>query len=65
MVHLQVSRGPATLAPSAVLVAAWADRILVPPCGLTRSRSWFHPLLTAEGVILIAIREPREGGKES
>jgi ubiquinone/menaquinone biosynthesis C-methylase UbiE len=41
-------------------IAEWADRLLVLPCGLTHSRSWFHPLLTAEGVILIAIREPRE-----
>lgn len=47
------------------LVSAWADRILVLPNGPTRSQSWFHPLLTAEGVILIAIREPRDGGKES
>jgi ubiquinone/menaquinone biosynthesis C-methylase UbiE len=47
------------------LVASWADRILVLPIGPTRSRTWFHPLLTAEGVLLIAIREPREGGKKS
>jgi len=47
------------------LVAAWADRILVLPNGSTRSRSWFHPLLTADGVILIAIREPLKGGQQS
>ena len=47
------------------IVAAWADRILVLPNGPTRSRSWFHPLLTAEGVILIALREPREGAERS
>ncbi len=41
------------------LVADWADRILLLTAGPTRSRSWFHPLLTAEGLILIAIREPR------
>lgn len=34
--------------------------ILVLPSGSTHSRGWFHPLLNAEGVILIAIREPRE-----
>ena len=45
------------------LVAAWANRILVLPSAPTRSRSWFHPLLTAEGVVLIGIREPRERGK--
>jgi len=44
------------------LLAAWADRVLVLPSGPTHSRSWFHPLLTAEGVMLIAIREPRTGG---
>ena len=42
------------------LVTAWADRILAVPSTRSNSRSWFHPLLTAEGVILIAIREPRE-----
>ena len=45
------------------LVAGWADRMLLLAGGPTRSRSWFHPLLTAEGLILIAIREPRDGGK--
>ena len=39
------------------LVASWADRLLVLPSSQTHSQSWFHPLLTAEGVILVAIRE--------
>lgn len=39
------------------LVASWADRLLVLPSVQTHSQSWFHPLLTAEGVILVAIRE--------
>jgi hypothetical protein len=47
------------------LVAAWADRVLVLPTGPTHSSSWFHPLLTAEGVMLIGIREPRENSKEN
>jgi ubiquinone/menaquinone biosynthesis C-methylase UbiE len=47
------------------LVASWADRILLLPCDPTHSRSWFNPLLTTPGVILIGIREPREGGKEN
>ena len=47
------------------LVASWADRLLILPSGLTHSRSWFHPLLTAEGVILLAIREPREAAKKT
>jgi ubiquinone/menaquinone biosynthesis C-methylase UbiE len=41
------------------LVSSWADRILLLSNGPVDSRSWFHPLLTAEGIILIAIREPR------
>jgi ubiquinone/menaquinone biosynthesis C-methylase UbiE len=45
------------------LVAPWADRLLVLPSGPSHSRSWFHPLLTAGALILIAIREPREGEK--
>jgi len=47
------------------LVASWADRLLLLPSGLTHSRSWIHPLLTAEGVILVAIREAQESGKRS
>jgi ubiquinone/menaquinone biosynthesis C-methylase UbiE len=47
------------------LVADWADRIILLSSSTTTSRSWFHPLLTAEGIILIAIREPREHRKES
>jgi ubiquinone/menaquinone biosynthesis C-methylase UbiE len=46
---------------SYAVVAQWADRILLLSNGPIRSRSWFHPLLTAEGLILIAIREPRGG----
>jgi len=42
------------------LVAEWADRILLVPSGSTRSKSWFHPLLTAEGIILIAFRKTQE-----
>lgn len=42
-------------------VARWADRIHILASGPTRSRSWFHPLLTAEGLILIAIRDLRDG----
>jgi ubiquinone/menaquinone biosynthesis C-methylase UbiE len=42
------------------VVARWADRMLLLSSGATHSRSWFHPLLTSEALILIAIREPRE-----
>ncbi|MGB7845846.1 MAG: class I SAM-dependent methyltransferase [Candidatus Acidiferrum sp.] len=46
------------------LVAEWADRILVLPCGPSHTRSWFHPLLTTEGAILIGLRDPRKEGKK-
>jgi ubiquinone/menaquinone biosynthesis C-methylase UbiE len=45
--------------------ARWADRLLLFSGDSGKSRSWLHPLLTAKGVILIAIREPREGEKKS
>jgi ubiquinone/menaquinone biosynthesis C-methylase UbiE len=47
------------------LLARWADRILLLSSWPTRSRSWFHPLLTAEALILIAIREPRDGSNKN
>jgi hypothetical protein len=39
------------------LLAEWADQILVFPANTCASPSWFHPLLTAPGVIVIAIRD--------
>ena len=42
------------------LVASWADRLLVLPSGTSHSVSWFHPLFTTEGVILVAIRDSRK-----
>lgn len=47
------------------LLAKWADRIWLLPNGAVRRWSWFHPLLTAEGVILIAIREAKVNGQKS
>ncbi len=47
------------------LAARWADRVLLLSSDSGKSSSWLHPLLTAKGVILIAIREPREGEKKS
>ena len=41
-------------------IAQWATRILVLPSGPISSQSWFHPLLTADGIFLIAVREPCE-----
>jgi ubiquinone/menaquinone biosynthesis C-methylase UbiE len=45
-------------------VARWADRILVMPSLPSRSRSWFNPLLSAGGIILIAIREARDSDRK-
>ena len=63
--HYQMSEGDGLFYSYSVydsydLIAPWADRLLVLPSGPTHSRNWFHPLLTAEGVILIGIREPRK-----
>jgi ubiquinone/menaquinone biosynthesis C-methylase UbiE len=68
--HYQISEGDGLFYSYSVydsydLIAPWADRLFILPNGPTRSRNWFHPLLTAAGVILIAIREPREGGNKS
>jgi SAM-dependent methyltransferase len=45
------------------LLASWADRLLVLPSGATHSRSWFHPLLTAEGLIVVGIRDSGDSPK--
>jgi len=39
------------------IVAKWADRVLVLPTVTGPSNTWFHPLLSSPGVILIGIRE--------
>ncbi len=43
------------------LAARWADRILLVSGDSAQSPTWLHPLLTAKGVILVAIRESRQG----
>jgi hypothetical protein len=46
------------------LLAAWSDRVLILPAGNCDARSsWFHPLLTAPGVILIGIRDSQKTGE--
>jgi|HubBroStandDraft_6_1064221.scaffolds.fasta_scaffold126126_2 ubiquinone/menaquinone biosynthesis C-methylase UbiE len=39
------------------LIAEWADRVLLIPGEKTEVKSWFNPLLTSQGVILVAIRD--------
>jgi ubiquinone/menaquinone biosynthesis C-methylase UbiE len=46
-------------------ISRWATRILILPGSAGRSRSWFNPLLTAEGIFLIAIREPSESSRNT
>ncbi|HTZ33943.1 MAG TPA: class I SAM-dependent methyltransferase [Methylomirabilota bacterium] len=41
------------------LVSEWADRLVV-YTDRPSVKSWFHPLLTAQGVMLIAIRDERK-----
>lgn len=39
------------------LIAEWADRVLLIPGEKTEVKSWFTPLLTSQGIILVAIRD--------
>jgi len=43
------------------LAARWADRVLLVSGDPVHSRSWLRPLLTSQGVILVAIRESSQG----
>jgi len=45
---------------SFALAARWADRVLIVSGDSEHPRSWLHPLLTAKGVILVAIRDSRQ-----
>jgi hypothetical protein len=38
-------------------IQQWAESIYLFPIGETRSWSWFHPLLTSNSVLLIAVRK--------
>jgi len=63
--HYQVSEGDGLFYSYSVydsydLLMSWADRILALPTSPTHERGWLHPLLTSSGVMLVAIREPRE-----
>lgn len=46
------------------VVAKWADRVLIIPSVPGPSNTWFHPLLSAPGVILIGIRESNASGEK-
>ena len=39
------------------LIAGWVDRVLLIPGEKTEVKSWFSPLLTSQGIILVAIRD--------
>jgi len=58
----QISEGDALFYSYSVfdsynLIAEWADRVLLIPGEKTEVKSWFNPLLTSQGIILVAIRD--------
>jgi ubiquinone/menaquinone biosynthesis C-methylase UbiE len=58
----QISEGDALFYTYSVfdsynLIAEWADRVLLIPGEKTEVKSWFNPLLTSQGIILVAIRD--------
>jgi SAM-dependent methyltransferase len=64
--HYQISEGDGLFYSYSVydsyhLAARWADRVMLVSGDSGHSISWLHPLLTAKGVILVAIRESRQG----
>jgi len=40
------------------LLASWADRVILIPHGSGKSTTWLHPLLSSEGVLACAIKNP-------
>lgn len=39
------------------LVAGWAERVMLLPIGPAKSKSWLHPLMTSEALVLIGFRK--------
>jgi hypothetical protein len=39
------------------LIAAWADQLILIPTESYKATSWFHPLLTAEVVLVCALKD--------
>lgn len=42
---------------SLTAISQWADRVILIPTALVRSKSWFHPLLTSGGILVCATKE--------
>jgi ubiquinone/menaquinone biosynthesis C-methylase UbiE len=64
--HYQISEGDGLFYSYSVydsyeLVANWAERVVLVPLGPAKSKSWLHPLLTSESLILIAFRNAQLG----
>ncbi len=60
--HYQISKGDGLFYSYSVydsyeLIAEWAERVVLVPIGPVKSKSWMHPLLTAEALILIGFRK--------
>ena len=60
--HYQISEGDGLFYSYSVydsykLVAGWAERIMLLPVGPAKSKSWLHPLITSEALVLIGFRK--------
>jgi ubiquinone/menaquinone biosynthesis C-methylase UbiE len=60
--HYQISEGDGLFYSYSVYdsyerVAEWAERVVLVPIGPAKSRSWLHPLLTSEALILVGYRK--------
>jgi hypothetical protein len=46
-------------------IAEWADRTILIPGEIGKTRSWFHPLLTAGTVLVCGLKEGTDSSNES
>ena len=68
--HYQISEGDGLFYSYSVydsyeLVARWAESVVLVPIGPAKSKSWLHPLLTSEALILIGFRKDESGKTEA
>lgn len=68
--HYQISPGDGLFYSYSVydsyqLVAEWADRVALIPVGPANCKSWLHPLLTSEALLLIGFKNGGTGSAKS
>jgi ubiquinone/menaquinone biosynthesis C-methylase UbiE len=68
--HYQISEGDGLFYSYSVydsyeLVANWAERVVLVPIGPAKSKSWLHPLLTSESLVLIGFRKTESADIEN